>query len=75
MASKNIINKLNIFDRDILFAVVFIFINIHDGSLGANGEIDMKNSYIIIDKNNMKFKIKYFRLHIYHISLEYNTIL
>ena len=70
-ASKNITNKLNWHDLDKLFAVVFTFINIHEGSFGPKGDMEIKNSYVIIDKNNSRLKIKVFRLLKYHISVEY----
>ena len=41
------------------------------GLLGPNGEIETKNSYETIDKNNNIFSISTFRLHMYQVSVEY----
>ena len=68
-ASKNIKNKLKQLDREKLFAVVTKFINFHFGSLGPNGDIDTKNSYIISAKYIVIFNNNNFRSQIYHVSV------
>ena len=69
-ASRKITNKLNWFDLDKLFAVVLMLINVHSGFAGATGEMEIKNSYVIIDKNSNRLITNVFRLHKYHISVE-----